>query len=327
MSPLLFLIGIMLIGTVTFGMVYAYQSLFVPRSIVRSRVAPGRGLGLSAQGGLRTDIEARMPLLRRLPLSRESREGMQRDLERAGADLRVNEYLAVRLGAASLGGLAGGVFAATVFGSNPLILAPFVAVPVVAGWGLPWLVLERRHRKRAARIEEQMPDALLALSKSLRAGTGLMGALAYAAEETSDPLGSELRATMRDIQLGRDVGDSFSALGARVENADLDIAVTAILIQRAVGGNLSEILANVSETVRERFELRREIAVITARQRLTVIATACLPPLVALVFISINPDVGRNLFETNAGRIALAIGLGFETLGIGLSRVLGRVEV
>lgn len=327
MDPLLFLIAISLTGAVALSVMYAYQAVFVPRAVVRERVGSGRGLGMADPQGLRTDLEARIPLLRRLPLSEESRETMRRDLERAGVDLRVNEYLAIRLGAALALALIGGIVAAAAISSNILVIMGFVAVPALAGWGVPRLVLIRAHQRRAARIEEQMPEALLALAKSLRAGTGLMAALSYAAEETAPPLGPELAATLRDIQLGRDVGDAFASLGERVDNADLDIAVTAILIQRTVGGNLSEILTNVSETVRERFELRREIKIITARQRMSTIATACLPPIVAIAFIAINPDIGRNLFETAAGRVALGIAVGFEVLGIILSNVLGRVEV
>lgn len=327
MDALLFLIAISLTGAVALSVMYAYQAVFVPRAVVRERVGSGRGLGMADPQGLRTDLEARIPLLRKLPLSEESRETMARDLERAGADLRVNEYLAIRVGAALALAFIGGIIAAAAVSTNILVIMAFVAVPAAAGWGIPRLVLIRAHQRRAARIEAQMPDALLALAKSLRAGTGLMAALSYAAEETPAPLGPELAATLRDIQLGRDVGDAFASLGERVDNADLDIAVTAILIQRTVGGNLSEILTNVSETVRERFELRREIKIITARQRMSTIATACLPPLVAIAFIAINPDIGRNLFETAAGRVALGIAVGFEALGIILSNVLGRVEV
>ena len=326
MNGLLVLVAFTLTGTVALAIVYTYQAVLVPRAVVRERVGRGRGLGIAEPQGLRTDLDSRIPLLRRLPLSAESREQMGRDLERAGVDLRINEYLAIRVAAATGAALAGGIVGA-VAGAPAIVLLGVVILPLVAGWSVPRLVLKLRHRRRAQRIDAQMPDALLAIAKSLRAGTGLMGALAYASEETPAPLGPELTLTMRDIQLGRDVGDAFAALGARVENADLDIAVTAILIQRTVGGNLSEILQNVSETVRERFELRREIAVVTSRQRFTIYATACLPPLVGIAFIALNPDLGRNLIMEPAGRIALAVAVGFEALGITLSFILGRVEV
>jgi tight adherence protein B len=327
MNGLLVLVAFTLTGTVALAVLYTYQVVMVPRAVVRERVGRGRGLGLAEPKALRTDLESRVPLLRRLPLSAESREVMGKELERAGVDLRINEYLALRVGAATAGGIIGGVLGIVVGSGNIIAVLAFVGGAIAIGWTLPRLYLKDRHRQRSKRIDAQMPDALLAIAKSLRSGTGLMGALAYAATETPAPLGPELAITMRDIQLGRDVGDAFAALGSRVENADLDIAVTAILIQRTVGGNLSEILQNVSETVRERFELRREIAVITSRQRFSTIATACLPPLVALAFIGLNPELGRNLVEETAGRVALAVAVGFEIVGIVMSQLLSRVEV
>jgi tight adherence protein B len=151
-------------------------------------------------------------------------------------------------------------------------------------------------------------------------------ALAYAASETPAPLGSELQQTLRDLQLGADPGATFAALSERVGNADLDIAVTAILIQRNVGGNLSEILANVTKTIRERAKIQAEIRVLTSRQRLQANLVAALPVLVAVSFTLLNPDLGRLLFETAAGRIALAIGIGFELAGLWLIRRLSVIE-
>ena len=107
----------------------------------------------------------------------------------------------------------------------------------------------------------------------------------------------------------------------------LDIVVTAILVQRTVGGNLSEILTNVSETIRGRFELRQEIKTLTTRQNLTASFTAALPIIVAVLFIAINPDLGDLLINTTAGRVALSIGAGFELLGVLLVRRFARVEV
>jgi tight adherence protein B len=154
----------------------------------------------------------------------------------------------------------------------------------------------------------------------------LLQALAYAASETPAPLGAELQQTMRDLQLGADPGITFAALSERVGNADLDIAVTAIVIQRNVGGNLSEILANVTHTIRERVKVQTEVRVLTARNRLQANLVAALPVLVAIAFIGINPDTGKLLYETNAGRIALTSGIVFELIGLWLIRRLARIE-
>src|SRR5262249_23161475 len=153
-------------------------------------------------------------------------------------------------------------------------------------------------------------------------GTGLLQALAYSANETPDPLGLELRGALRDLQLGADPDDVFTHLAERVGSSDMDIAATAIIIQRTIGGDLSEILTNVTNTIREREELRGEIRVLTARQRLTAMLISMIPVLLAGVFLLLNRDMGELLFTRVAGQIAFAVGVGFELFGIWLIRRL-----
>jgi len=200
-------------------------------------------------------------------------------------------------------------------------------VLMLAGWFLPHSYVAHRRKRRLEAIERQLPDALTAVAKALRAGSGLLQGLGYAAQETSDPLGTELRTTLRDLELGADAEEVFADLCRRTGSPDLDIAVTALIIQRTVGGNLSEILTNVTKTIRERAKLRGEVRVMTSRQRLTGNIVAVLPVLVAGAFLGLNPDMGRLLFEEPAGRIALAIGIAFELLGLWLIRRLAVVEV
>lgn len=151
--------------------------------------------------------------------------------------------------------------------------------------------------------------------------------LAYAANETPPPLGPELQSALRDLQLGAEAEDVFGALSERIGRPDLDIAVTAIVIQRTVGGNLAEILTKVTETIRERAKLYGEVRVLTAQQRLTGNLVALIPLLVALGFFAFKPELGKLLIETTAGQIALAIGIAFELVDLWLIRRLAVIEV
>jgi Flp pilus assembly protein TadB len=160
------------------------------------------------------------------------------------------------------------------------------------GWFAPGLVLSRRRNRRLAAIEKQLPEALTAMAKSLRAGSGILQALEYAAAETPSPLGPELAAVMRDLQLGADAEELFRGLSERVGSPDLDIAVTGIVIQRTVGGNLSEVLNQVTATIRERAELQSEIRALTAQQRLSANFAAALPVFVAVVVTLMRPEIG-----------------------------------
>lgn len=313
-------------GAIALGAAYGLQQYAAPRAALDARLRPReRVTGIAPRSALRAKQGSRLPFVDRLPLSNESRDRMALELQRAGDPLSVNEYLGIRAGlAAGLGLVAviGGGFAGW-----PALLLTLVAFAVLCvGWMVPRYFVSVARRRRQAKIADQLPDALTAIAKSLRAGTGILQGLAFAASETPDPLGAELRATLRDLQLGADPEATFTALAERVGDKDLDIAVTAILIQRTVGGNLSEILANVTRTIRDRIKLQSEIRVLTARQKLQGNLVAALPILVAVAFIGMNPDTGRLLIDTTAGRVSLAIGIGFELLGLWLIRRLGVIE-
>jgi tight adherence protein B len=251
---------------------------------------------------------------------------MEWELDRAGLPMRVSEYLAVRI-ATAIGAL---ILAVVVAGRADLVgsaTALAGGAAFLVGWLAPRWWVSRKRRQRLEQIEKQLPDALTTLTKSLRAGTGLLQGLAYAAEETPAPLGPELQQTLRDLHLGANAEEVFEELADRVGSTDLDIAVTAIIIQRTIGGNLSEILGNVSTTIRERVRIHSEIRVLTARQRLTGWLMAAMPVLLAFVFLTLNPRLIDLLLETTAGRISLLIGLGFEALGLFLIRQFGRIDV
>lgn len=172
-----------------------------------------------------------------------------------------------------------------------------------------------------------MPDALTSIAKSLRAGSGLMQALAYASKEIPAPLGPELASLVRDIQLGVEPEEAFADLSRRVVSKDIDIVVTAIIIQRTAGGNMAEILSNVSHTIRERVKLYGDIKVLVSKQQLMGNIVACVPVGVALLTIFMNPQMGDILIGTTLGRIALGVACVFELIGIVVIRKMAQIEV
>lgn len=261
-----------------------------------------------------------------LPLSAKAREQLQDQLEQAGWRLRPEEFAALRLGVALLGGLVG-LLAAGRLGTWGVQLLLGAVPGFLAGWVIPGWYLAHSRERRLRTIEKQLPDALTAMAKSLRAGLGILQAVNYVAQETPPPLGTEFQNLLRDLQLGVEAEDAFAALAKRVGSEDLQIAVTAIIIQRTIGGNLAEILMNVTNTIRERARLQAEVRAITARHRWQANGSALIPVGVALAFILINPSLGDLLINTVEGRIALGIGIAFELLGIWLVRRLAVIEV
>jgi tight adherence protein B len=327
MDPMLALIALVVTGAATFALLAAFRGVAASGEIVRARLAPDRRESNREQiTGLRPAESGVLAIGRRLPLGSEARERMQRELDQAGMAWRANEYLLVRIALAISGAIIGGLLGASL--DVPVALKVAIPVPLVLlGWFLPRVYVRRRRAKRLVVLEKQLPDALTAISKSLRAGSGLLQALAYAADETPAPLGPELASTLRDLQLGADPEETFEALADRMGSRDLQIAVTAINIQRAVGGNLSETLSNVTQTIRERVKIQNEVRVLTARQRLTANIMAFIPVAVAAAFISLSPDVGSHLINTTPGLIALAAGITLEVIGIIIIRRMAVIEV
>jgi tight adherence protein B len=328
MDPALLLIGLTVTGAVALLVVLAHQRLRYQQRIVSARLAQGTASpGSSPRSLLHRRRRFALRFLDLLPLSSEAQERMGLELDQAGWSIRVSEYLSLRLACAAVAGTAGFALVTRLDVKATWLEIVAVLALVYGAWFLPRVYLTRRRRKRLEQIERQLPGALTAMAKSLRAGAGLLEGLAYAANETPEPLGAELQAALRDLRLGAEAEDVFGDLNQRVGSPDLDIALTAILIQRTVGGNLSEILTNVANTIRERARMKREVQVLTARQRFTGNLVALLPVLIAVAFISINPDAGGLLFSTAAGQISLAIGIAFELLGLWLIRRLAVIEI
>lgn len=321
MNPVLLAIGACVAVAVSLVVLYAYRRAEAV-SVARRRVVPTATPAETATSALRS-VTTRVPLADHLPLSGRARASMEAELERAAAPLRTSEYVALRV----VMGLGLGVAGAFALRGIEALAVPAALALVVVGWQVPKWYVTRLARRRLDAIEEQIPSALMAIAKSLRAGSGLLQALAFAAEETPAPLGDELTRTLRELRLGADPETVFTALSERVGSDDLDIAVTAILIQRSVGGNLAEILANVTNTVRERAQLHAEVKVLTTRQRVTANLMAGMPVAVAIAFVGLNPDTGRLLVETFAGQVSLALGVVFEVAGLLLIRRLGVIEV
>jgi tight adherence protein B len=170
----------------------------------------------------------------------------------------------------------------------------------------PYLYVRWRKRRRLRRLEMQLPDAIDLIARAVRAGHPLSAGLGMAAEEAPEPLASEFRITFEEQRFGLPFEEALLGLGDRIEIMDVRIFLTAILVQREVGGNLSEILETISETMRARFNLKRQVRVYTAQGRLSGYTLAALPILVGLVISVINPGYMQTLFHEFVGRGLLA---------------------
>jgi tight adherence protein B len=194
---------------------------------------------------------------------------------------------------------------------------------------LPWNWSERGFpfNGRKSRIEAQLVDMLGLVSNSLKSGYGLMQSFEFASKQMNPPLSLELRRMLREANLGMSAEDALNAMGERIDSKDLDMVLTAINIQRAVGGNLSEILDKVAFTMRERERIRGEIATLTSQQKMTGIVIGGLPVFMFAIFMVLNPGYMSLLFTEMAGRIILVAAVSLEVLGYLVIKKIMAIEI
>jgi tight adherence protein B len=202
-------------------------------------------------------------------------------------------------------------------------------LPVAFGVGLaaPFAVVRHRRRARLRRFEEQFPEALDLISRAVRAGHAFNTGLKMVADELGDPVGPEFRKTFDEQNFGLSLKDALDNLAQRVPILDVRFFVTAVLIQRETGGNLSEILDNLGYVVRERFKILRQVQVYTAHGRFTGYVLLGLPAALALVLMFINPEHMNLLFHERLGQMMLGGTLAMQVIGYLWIQKIIKIEV
>jgi tight adherence protein B len=202
---------------------------------------------------------------------------------------------------------------------------PFVTAPIAMALPLAWLL--RKRSVRMARFEEQFPEALDLLSRAIRAGHAFQTAMNMVADELSDPVGTEFRKTFEQHNFGLPLRDALNAMTDRIPIIDVRFFVTAVLIQRETGGNLAEILDNLSHVVRERFKVLRQVRVHTAHGRFTGYVLLGLPAALAVALSFINPEHMQLLFREHMGQVMLCGAVVMQTIGYFWIKRVIRIEV
>lgn len=226
---------------------------------------------------------------------------------------------AIAMSLASL--IAGFLLGTVIFSRGPLVLVTAAAGPVVLD-----RIVARSGNRRTSRVEQQLPETLALQASALRAGHSTVRSLRIAAAEIEAPLGEEVELAVSEIDLGSSLDHSLMRLAARVASKDVDLWVTAMLVHRVTGGNLSTILDALAARVRERAHVRGEIRALTAQGRLsgTVVAAA---PLAFFVLLSVTSrDQMQILYSTPVGFVLLALGLGLIGAGFAWIRWIVRIK-
>lgn len=209
-----------------------------------------------------------------------------------------------------------------LFTRSPLVSL----VGLVVGALLPRLYVRRKATKRIRALEAQLPGAIDHLQRAVRAGHPLTAGLKMLAEESPEPIATEFRSVFEEQRFGLPFEDALLGLADRVRIPDVRILITAILVQREVGGNLAEILDKIGATMRARFTIRRQVRVFTVQGRMSGYILAALPIVVGSAIFLINRDYMDILFTHPIGKLLTWVAAGLQLAGFLWIRKIVDVE-
>jgi tight adherence protein B len=218
-------------------------------------------------------------------------------------------------------------FASFCFGMlmthNPII----AAVSAVLGGYFPFLLLSQKRSRRQRLLAMQLPEALDFLARVLQAGHSFSTGIQMMSEELPDPLRSEFLRCYEQHSLGQPLEDSLKDMATRIESTDFAFFITAVLIQRQTGGDLSEVLKNISSMIRQRIRLAQNLKAKTAEGRYTGYILVAFPMVMFVIVSYLNPSYTRNLTDTSTGQKMLVVAFGLQLLGLWAIRKLTTVKV
>jgi tight adherence protein B len=288
------------------------------RMVGELRTLADEPLDPSARGPLLRSAILDSPWLRPIAARMPALQDAELMLQQGQVSWSLQTLLLISLGS----GLALGLVTLMV-----LQLLPVAIIMAALGASLPTMYVRWRRNRRLAAFEEILPDSIDLVGRALRAGHPLSSGLRMAADEGTEPVASEFRRIFEEQRFGLPLQDSLLGMADRVSLVDVRILVTAILIQREVGGNLAEILDNLSNVIRARFTIRRQIKVYTAQGRMTGYLLALLPLVLFTILYWLNPDYMSVLFHDPIGKMLTGVALTLQLAGFIWIRKIINIEI
>jgi len=267
---------------------------------------------------LRDEMLSKIPAFDTL-LRRSTRASLiQKLLDQAGIDMRVGNFFLLCLAC----GFVGGVILLVL--TNVWALA---WVGLMIGLIAPYSYATVMRTRRFAKFEEIFPQAIDTLGRAVRAGHAFTTALEMISSEIPEPVATEFRKLFEEQKFGMPVRDALMNFVDRVPLVDVKFFVTAVMLQRETGGNLAEILDNLSYMIRERFKIMRQVRVYTAQGRLTMGLLMMLPPIIITIMMFMSPGFIRPLFTDPMGHAMIAGGITLQTIGYFVIRKIIQIQV
>lgn len=304
-----------------------YVGTFIDRRnayarVIKERLANERKapeLGAEEELALLRDEQlSDIPAFDRLLRRSERVTDLQKLLAQGGLSMRAGNFL----GLSALSGVA-----ATIISYYLSKRVEVAWIALLVGFILPYSYASIQRNKRFEKFEELFPEAIDTLARAVRAGHAFTTALEMITNEVAEPVASEFRQLYEEQKFGMPVRDALMNLTERVPLVDVKFFVTAVMLQRETGGNLAEILDNLSYVIRERFKIQRQVRVYTAQGRLTMALLMGMPPIIVTVMTILNPSFIHPLFADPIGHTLLVLGITLQTIGYFVIRKIIRIQV
>jgi len=254
----------------------------------------------------------------RLFTARKITEKVDIELAKADIPLKGEEFLGLTM----LLSLGGGLFFTLLTGSPAAGL-----LSAAIGGYLPCFGLRMAKARRLARFNSQICDALVIMANSLRSGFSFLQAMDMVRKEIPAPIAKEFGAALQEMNWGTPTEEALLNMTKRVNSEDLELVITAVLIQRQVGGNLAEVLDNIAATIRERVRIKGEIKTLTAQGRVSGLIIGLLPILLITVIYFLNPDYIKPLFNSKTGLMMVSFAALSQIFGLTIIKKIVQIPV
>ncbi len=302
------------LGVIVGAYLFANRRALAEADAVRSRLH-GETLVNGPQTILKDDAVSAVPFLDRLLKGRDVTEVIHTRLQRAGSAQKPGVFLLF----SALLAVAGLALGARVGFLVSILLA------TIAGF-IPWVWLGHAQRRRIAAFDAQLPEALDMMSNAMKAGYSFQAAAKFISEELGAPLGTEFGRFYDEQRLGIDVRTALAAMHERIDSINLKMFVTAVLIQRETGGNLTELLGNLGTLMRDRVALRGQIETLASEPKLSGRFLSVLPLVIFLTIGALNPAFVAPFRASTTGHYMLAGGVMSCVIGYMIMMKMARID-
>jgi len=195
------------------------------------------------------------------------------------------------------------------------------------GFGMPLLILGMKIERRRKAFNDQLGDTITLIANALRTGYSFMQSIEMVSREMPKPISEEFARVLKEMNLGVTTEETLNNMTQRVKSEDLDLVITAVLIQRQVGGNLAVVLDSIASTIRERIKIKGHIKTLTAQGKISGILVGMLPIVVGGAIYLLNPEYMKVLFVDPLGKAMLVAGLVSQFIGMMVIRKIIDIDI